>query len=139
MQVNFPGKIEAKKKMTTNNGFHIIITIHSTRVIIKKSWKSYHLVTSPLPSETAFLASRAKNMKSDLNLMSSHAWIISFHNWYIFVTQFLVLLSLSKAFNPIPTSPEKQCSRVMEKKKDKERKENNVFAQIAVNLICKFS
>lgn len=27
----------------------------------------------------------------------------------------------------------------MEKKKDKERKENNVFAQIAVNLICKFS
>ena len=71
--------------------------------------------------------------------MSSHAWIISFHNWYIFVTQFLVLLSLSKAFNPILTSPEKQCSRVMEKKKDKERKENNVFAQIAVNLICKFS
>ena len=62
MQINLPRKIRAKKKMTTNNGFHIIIIIYSTQVIIKQSWKSYHLVTSPpFPSETAFLACRAKN------------------------------------------------------------------------------
>ena len=40
MQINFPGKIRAKKKMTTNNGFSMII-IYSTQVIIKQSWKSY--------------------------------------------------------------------------------------------------
>ena len=48
MQINFPGKIKAKKEMTTNNGFHIIIIIPLTQVIIKQSWKSCHLVTHPL-------------------------------------------------------------------------------------------
>ena len=63
MQINFLGKIRAKKKMTTNNGSHIIIIIYLTHIIIKKSWKSYYLVTSPPPfqSQTAFLACRAKN------------------------------------------------------------------------------
>ena len=50
MQINFPRKIRAKKKMTTINGFHIIIIIYSIQVIIKQSWKSYHLVTSPVPA-----------------------------------------------------------------------------------------
>ena len=58
MQINFPGKIRAKKKLTTDNGFDIIIIIHSTQVIIKLSWKSYQLMTPP--SETAFLACRAR-------------------------------------------------------------------------------
>ena len=49
MQINFLRKIRAKKKMTTNNGSHIIIIIHSTHIIIKQSWKSYYLVTSPAP------------------------------------------------------------------------------------------
>ena len=47
MQINFPGKIRAKKKMTTNDGFHIIVIIHLTQVIIKQRWKNCHLVTPP--------------------------------------------------------------------------------------------